>query len=121
MHAYELWHNEFPDVNYIGQSSGFGRTQVVAGSDPAIFYSDKGSVMTEAVSDKIYTVMENADYMINIPTLKPTREQELHYLPKTILDHIQEEELHTCTMGWWHPTKDLQPALTWGNTGYRWT
>jgi hypothetical protein len=70
MHAYELWYNEFPDVNYIGQSGGFGRTQVVAGSNPAIFYSDKGSVMTEAVSDKIYTVMENADYMINIPTLK---------------------------------------------------
>ena len=70
-HAYELWHNEFPDVNYISQSgAGYGRTVVVEGEDPVIFYSDKGTVMTEAVSDRIYTVMENADYMINIPTLK---------------------------------------------------
>jgi hypothetical protein len=69
-HAYELWYNEFPNVNFIGQSGGYGRTEVVEGDDPVIFYSDKGTVMTEAVSDKIYTVMENADYMINIPTLK---------------------------------------------------
>jgi hypothetical protein len=69
-HAYELWHNEFPDVNYIGFSEGFGRTAVVAGNDPVIFYSDKGTVMTGAVSDRLYTVMEEADYMINIPTLK---------------------------------------------------
>ncbi len=69
-HAYELWHNEFPDVNYIGSAAGDGRIQVVDGSEPVIFYSDKGTVMTGAVSDRLYTVMEDADYMINIPTLK---------------------------------------------------
>jgi hypothetical protein len=69
-HAFDLWHNEFPDINYIGGAGGAGRTQVVAGDKPVIFYSDKGTVMTGAVSDRLYTVMENADYMINIPTLK---------------------------------------------------
>jgi hypothetical protein len=69
-HAYDLWHNEFPDVNYIGSAAGDGRIKVEAGSEPVVFYSDKGTVMSEAVSDRLYTVMEEADYMINIPTLK---------------------------------------------------
>jgi hypothetical protein len=69
-HAYDLWHNEFPDVNYIGSAAGDGRIKVVPGSEPVVFYSDTGSVMSEAVSDRLYTVMEEADYMINIPTLK---------------------------------------------------
>ena len=69
-HVYELWHDEFPDVHYIGNAAGDGRTKVIEGSEPVIFYSDKGTVMTGAVSDKLYTVMEDADYMINIPTLK---------------------------------------------------
>ena len=69
-HAYDLWHNEFPDVNYIGSAAGDGRIKVVAGSEPVVFYSDKGAEMTDAVSDRLYTVMEEADYMINIPTLK---------------------------------------------------
>lgn len=69
-HAYELWHNEFPAVNYIGSAAGDGRIKVVAGVEPVIFYSDKGTVMTGAESDRLYTVMEEADYMINIPTLK---------------------------------------------------
>ena len=69
-HAYELWHNEFPDVNYIGSAAGDGRIKVVSGSEPVVFYSDKGTEMTDAVSDRLYTVMEEADYMINIPTLK---------------------------------------------------
>jgi hypothetical protein len=69
-HAFELWHNEFPNVNYIGSAAGDGRIKVVSGSEPVIFYSDKGTVMTDAVSDRLYTVMEEADYIINIPTLK---------------------------------------------------
>ncbi len=69
-HAYDLWHNEFPDVNYIGSAAGDGRIKVVPGSEPVIFYSDKGTVMSGAVSDRLYTVMEEADYLINIPTLK---------------------------------------------------
>ena len=28
-HAYELWHGEFPDVNYIGSAAGDGRIKVV--------------------------------------------------------------------------------------------
>jgi hypothetical protein len=69
-HAFDLWHNEFPDINYIGSAAGDGRIKVVSGNGPVIFYSDKGTVMTGAVSDRLYTVMEEADYMINIPTLK---------------------------------------------------
>ena len=79
-HCYELWHNEFPGINYLGndQISDYagldlqrlGRTPVELSSEDVIFYSDKGAVMTGAIRDKVYTVTQDADYMINVPALK---------------------------------------------------
>jgi|GEM_PF-158603 len=79
-HCYELWYNEFPGINYLGndQISDYagldlqtlGRTPVELSSEDVIFYSDKGAVMTGALSDKVYTITQDADYMINVPTLK---------------------------------------------------
>ncbi len=62
---------EFPKVNYL---SSFGNTSGriksgVSASD-LIFYSDKKSVMSEAGSDKLYAVMEEAEYLINLPAMK---------------------------------------------------
>lgn len=68
-HCYDLWHDEFPDIHYIANEGAKGRIKAIAGKNPSIFYSDKGRVIVEK-SDRLYTVIENADYMINIPTLK---------------------------------------------------
>ena len=70
--SYEMLHNAFPDVNYGDKSKSsiaLGRTLLTPETTPVIFYSDKGTVLSEK-SDCIYTEMQNADYMINISALK---------------------------------------------------
>lgn len=83
-HSYDLWHNEFPDVHYMSHDNytKLGREQLVAGTTPRIFYSDKGTVLKENVWDKnrlggnavtndgLYTAFEEAEYVLNIPMLK---------------------------------------------------
>ena len=65
-HNYLAWSNEFPNVVYIDRSSAnFGRTLIHPTSNDLIFYSDKTQ------SDKLYDIIENADYMINVSNLKP--------------------------------------------------
>jgi hypothetical protein len=77
-HAYNYWHAEFPDIHYLGNyihynkfSENFlienGRTPVVEGSDVIIYYSDPATI---SEIDLTYTIVEQADYMINIPALK---------------------------------------------------
>ena len=62
---------KFPGVKYVDKDhSNIGRTKLTIPASPVIFYSDKGTVMPTAVSDKIYTEMQNADYLINIAALK---------------------------------------------------
>jgi hypothetical protein len=71
--SYNLWHIEFPNVHYVGydgNAAGEGREKVIPTTNKVIFYSDKGNVMGSAVSDKIYTVMDEADYLINVPSMK---------------------------------------------------
>lgn len=83
-HCYDMWHNEFPDVHYVSHDnySWLGREQVVASTTARIFYSDKGTVLRENVwdanrtggaivtSDYLYTLFEDAEYILNIPVLK---------------------------------------------------
>lgn len=62
---------EFPRVNYLSSfGPTHGRIQSREGVNDLIYYSDNKSVMTGAGSDKIYTVLEEADYMINLPAMK---------------------------------------------------
>ena len=79
--VFDVWHDEFPDVKYICHHGGGGRTKSVAGTKTSIYYSDHGTVLREGTwddasagakvySDKFYTVIEEADYMITIPALK---------------------------------------------------
>jgi hypothetical protein len=71
--SYNLWHDEFHDVHYVGHdgdSAGEGREPVIPTAEDIIFYSDNGEVMSSAVTDKIYTVMDEADYLINVPSMK---------------------------------------------------
>jgi hypothetical protein len=65
-HNYEVWFAEFPDVVYTGKFAAIhGRTLVKPTEKDLLFYSDKTK------SDKLYDVLENADYLINVANLKP--------------------------------------------------
>ena len=68
-HCYDKWDAEFPNVHYIAHEEGGGREGVIRGTEPSIFYSDAGTVL-DVTSDTVYTVLEDADYIINIPALK---------------------------------------------------
>jgi hypothetical protein len=65
-HNYSAWHAEFPDVVYIDRFSDmFGRTLIQKTDKDLVYYSDKKQ------SDKLYDIIEKADYMINVASLKP--------------------------------------------------
>jgi hypothetical protein len=78
---WNIWHNEFPKVHYICHKGGQGRKISVKGVQPSVFYSDKGTVLrtgswadmsvgNPVYSDTLYTVIEQADYMIYVGALK---------------------------------------------------
>lgn len=65
------YYNEFPRVNYLSSfGSTHGRIKCSESVKDLIFYSDNKAVMKEAGSDKIYTVLEDAEYMINLAAMK---------------------------------------------------
>ena len=65
-HNYEVWHKEFPDVVYTGKfSDKNGRTLIYPTASELLFYADK------TPPDKLYDVIEKADYLINVACLKP--------------------------------------------------
>ncbi len=74
-HSYDLWHPEFPDVRYLDHDAHAGREKVVASQTAIIHYSDRGKVLhtstgTPTVRDFLYTVFDEAAYLIDIPMLK---------------------------------------------------
>jgi len=65
-HNYEVWHKEFPGVVYTGKfSDKNGRTLIYPTTENLLFYADK------TPPDKLYDVIENANYLINVACLKP--------------------------------------------------
>ena len=65
-HNYDIWVREFPNVKYIDKfSAKFGRTMIYNTTNDLLFYSDKTQ------KDKLYDVVEKADYLINVANLKP--------------------------------------------------
>lgn len=63
---YDVWVTEFPEVVYVDRSTDkWGRTLINPTKKDLIFYSDKTQ------SDKLYDIIENADYLINVANLKP--------------------------------------------------
>lgn len=71
---FDLWKSYYPNIKYADKSSTsvskWGRTKINVSDQAVLHYSDKGTVMPNAVTDKIYKEMETADYMINIANLK---------------------------------------------------
>jgi hypothetical protein len=80
--AYEKWYGEFPDVHYLDYSyNTLGREKVVESSTAVIDFSDRGTVLREGDwtsalvgdpinTDNLYTIFEEMEYMINLPTMK---------------------------------------------------
>jgi hypothetical protein len=65
-HNYNIWAKEFPDVKYLDKiSTKYGRTLIKLTEEPLVHYSDKKA------TDKLYDVIEDADYMITMTVLKP--------------------------------------------------
>jgi hypothetical protein len=65
-HNYQVWFAAFPGVVYLDKfSTKFGRTMTTPTSEDLIFYGNKSQ------KDKVYDVIENADYLINVASLKP--------------------------------------------------
>jgi len=72
-HNYELWHGEFPQVNFLDPTYGAdkGRVMEAACATPTLFYSDRGQVLgSNHKSETLYDIYYNVEYVINIPTLK---------------------------------------------------
>jgi hypothetical protein len=82
-HSYEVWSGEFPDVHYLDHDFGpeKGREKATFTKRPVLFYSDHAMVMKAggmgksnygppAESDRLCTIFEIADYVINIGALK---------------------------------------------------
>lgn len=69
-HNFDVWYNEFPNVKYIDkQTDAVNRTFIFEAMEPSMFYSDEGAVLNET-EETYFEIIEDADYMINIATLK---------------------------------------------------
>ncbi len=65
-HNYNVWVKEFPNVKYIDRTStNFGRSLIKITEKPLVYYSDK------RMTEKLYDVIEDANYMIYMAVLKP--------------------------------------------------
>jgi len=72
-HTYDVIHEKYPDVIILDKEdhTSLGRTTSAGWTDnDVVFYSDKGKVMPDGISDKLMKEMYDADYMINIAALK---------------------------------------------------
>jgi hypothetical protein len=62
----DIWHAEFPDIHIVDRlSSDFGRTLIKPTETEVLHFSDKTG------GDKLFDVIENASYLINIANFKP--------------------------------------------------
>lgn len=131
-HCYNLWHSEFPDVKYLDHDnySNLGRVQVVQSSSPLIFYSDRGKVLRSGsfndasygspiLSDYLYTVFQDVEYIINIPALKAHARAGITLFAKNHMgSHCREDARHL-HMGLVNPDEDYGKNYRTGMNLYR--
>jgi hypothetical protein len=73
---YDKFYAEFPDINYTSKRTITGRYKLTPGEETGIFYSDKGTVMDqlwEVPTNMFFQEMMDADYLLNVPTMKGHR------------------------------------------------
>lgn len=72
-HCYDLWIEEFPNVHYLDSNldnrAYSNREEVKTSTKAKIQYSDKGTALSVR-TDYFYTIFDEMEYMLNIPTLK---------------------------------------------------
>ncbi|HEX7493760.1 MAG TPA: DUF362 domain-containing protein, partial [Bacteroidales bacterium] len=130
-HCYDLWHNEFPFVNYLDQSySTLGRVKVVKSANPLIFYSDRGSVLRTGswddasslpavTEDYLYTVFQDVEYIINIPALKAHARAGITLFAKNYLGAQCREDAKHLHMGLVNPDEYNSKNSRFGMGLYR--
>ncbi|MFC2139004.1 Ig-like domain-containing protein, partial [Bacteroidota bacterium] len=66
---------EFPGINVVSKRNVPNRTRLTSNNDGAIKYSDRGTVLDQlsGAEHSIFDEMMNADYLLNIPTMKGHR------------------------------------------------
>jgi hypothetical protein len=68
--VYDKLHAAYPNVHYVDKStSSYGRTRIYPETTASMVFSDKGHIV-DATTNKIYDVMSDADYLINLACLK---------------------------------------------------
>jgi hypothetical protein len=84
-HCYDMWYSEFPNVHYMDYSySSLGREKFTASTTAKVYYSDRGAKLrtgnfsdayagSPVTQDYLYTIFEEAEYILNIPMLKGHR------------------------------------------------
>lgn len=108
-HCYDLWHGEFPNIHYLDHDgyTNLGREKAIVSNTPGIFYSDRGKILRTDVwnngeqgndpvtEDKLYSILEDAEYMINIPMLKGHRRAGITAFAKNHFgSHTRENAAH---------------------------
>jgi hypothetical protein len=69
---YNKFYAEFPRINYTSQGNVTGRYKLKPDTEPGIYYSDQAKVI-DIKSHKFFKEMMEADYLINIPSMKGHR------------------------------------------------
>ena len=108
-HVYEYLHEEFPDVHYMDHSgySNLGREPLTASTTAKIDYSDRGTILKTNVwydntpgdevvdDDYLYTIFEEAEYIINLPMLKGHKRAGMTAFAKNHFgSHTREDAAH---------------------------
>jgi hypothetical protein len=103
---WDIWHTEFPNVKYICNKGGQGRTLALKGTRPSVFFSDKGKVLrsgswndmsvgSPVYQDTLYKVIEDADYMIYVGALKVHERAGMTVIGKLNFgSHIRQNAMH---------------------------
>lgn len=95
--TYTYLHNVYPDVHYMDKDNyqSLGRTKLNKANHAAVFYSDKGVKMTNAVRDTLYQEFEEAEYLIDMACLKAHARAGVTLLAKNHFgSHIRAGAVH---------------------------
>jgi Domain of unknown function (DUF362)/Secretion system C-terminal sorting domain len=103
-HCYEHWHAEFPNAHYLDATGyeNLGRERVVKSATARIRYSDRGTVLRSngttgapIYEDSLYTVFEEATYIVNIPMLKGHKRAGITMFAKNHFgSHVRSSAAH---------------------------
>jgi hypothetical protein len=103
---WDVWHTEFPNVKYVCNKGGQGRTRALKGTRPSVYFSDKGKVLrsgswsdmsvgSPVYQDTLYKVIEDADYMMYVGALKVHERAGMTLIGKLNFgSHIRQNAMH---------------------------